>query len=163
MDTYAHAQAAEVRVEAMPATIITHGIPSAAQVGIPTLIRDPRHVTDQLVVMARCLEWTPLTESPTVALAVMTRSLWWVQLTDQPTWMVLVVDEVGEVLTVGIGDDSIDALVGAAEHLLSPSYAGSTLLMVMDEVGEVLTIGAGDDQIEVLASVANTLLPGHPG
>ena len=56
-------------------------------------------------------------------LVVLGRSLWWTQLTDEPTWMVQVVDEAGELLATGAGDDPIEALAGVAEALL-PGHPG---------------------------------------
>ena len=66
-------------------------------------VRGPRRITDHLVVMGR--------------------SLWWTQLTEEPAWMVQVVDEAGEVLNTGIGNDQIEALAGVAESLL-PGHPG---------------------------------------
>ena len=154
------AQGTEVAPPSTVQTINAHGIPSAAQVGAATVIRGPRHVTDQLVVMARLLEWTMLTGHQ----AGMTRSLWWVQLTEQPTWLIQVVDEAGELIDVGVEleNDQMVALAGVAEHLL-PSYAGPVLLTVMDQAGEVLAISTTDNPVKTLAAVAESLLPRHPG
>jgi hypothetical protein len=127
--------------------------------GWTTGVRGPRDVTDQLVVMGRSLSWVPLTEQPTNGLV---RSLWWVQLTEQPSWMVQVVDEVGELLDIGIGDNPIHALVEIVEFLL-PSDPGLAQVMVVDQAEELLSTGVGDDPIQALASVAEFLLPGHPG
>jgi hypothetical protein len=159
LDAVVHAQTATLEVEAMPATVIAHNIPSAEQFGLPT-IREARHITDQLVVMGRRLEWTSLSGP----LTSMSRSLWWIQLTTWPTWLVQVVDEDGELLDAGIEleDNQLGALAGVAEHLL-PSDTGLMLLMISDQAGEVLAISAKYDPIEALASVADALLPGHPG
>jgi hypothetical protein len=158
LDAVVHAQTATLEVDAMPATVIPHSIPSAEEFGVPT-IREARHVTDQLVVMGRLLEWIPLTGH----LAGMSRSLWWVQLSEQPTWLVQVVDESGELLDFGIEleNNQIEALAGVAKHLLT-SDDGPMLLMVMDQAGKVLAISAKRDSTEALASAADTLLPKSP-
>jgi hypothetical protein len=119
-----HPAPAEGAGEALPPTVQTiepHGIPGAAPVGDSFVIRDPRRVTDQLVVMGRLLEWTPLTGH----LAGMSRSLWWIQLSDQPTWLVQVVNEAGELIDMGIEleNDPMVALAGVAEHLCWPPRA----------------------------------------
>jgi hypothetical protein len=127
--------------------------------GWSTSVRGPRDVTDQLVVMGRSLSWVPLTEQPINGLV---RSLWWIQLTEQPSWMVLVVDEVGELLDIGVGDNPIHALVEIVEFLL-PSDPNLAQVMVVDQADELLSTGVGNDPIEALAGVAEFLLPGHPG
>jgi hypothetical protein len=56
------APTAEGAGEAFDATVQTinaYGIPSAAQVGDATVVRDPRIIRDWLVVVGRLLEWTP--------------------------------------------------------------------------------------------------------
>lgn len=123
-------------------------------------VRLPRHIANQLMVMGRLLEWTPLTGDQ----ARMSRSLWWIQLSEQPTWLVLVVDETGEPIGGGIEleNDQIDALAGVAEYLL-PSGAGPTLLTIRDQAGEKIAGGLGYDSINGLAAVAESLLPRHPG
>jgi hypothetical protein len=158
-----HPEPAEVATKALPPTgqtINAHGIPSAAQAGSANIVRSARRVTDQLVVMGRLLEWTPLTGH----LAGMSRSLWWIQLSEQPTWLVLVVDEAGEPIGGGIElkNDQIDALAGVAEHLL-PSGAGPMHLTIRDQAGEEIAGGVGYDGIRGLAAVAEYLLPRHPG
>jgi hypothetical protein len=160
--TIAHAQTATLTVTAHDATVQTinaHGIPSAEQLGVPT-IRGVRHVTDRLVVMGRHLEWAPLTGH----LAGMSRSLWWVQLSEQPTWFVMVVDEAGELIDGGIEleNEQIDALAGVAESLL-PSDARPMRLTIRDQAGEEIAGGLGHDSIKGLAAVAEFLLPRHPG
>jgi hypothetical protein len=145
-------QPGEARSGAAMAEVRTEGRSSG--------VRLPRRVTDQLVVMGRLLEWTPLSGH----LGRMTRSLWWVQLSEQPTWLVQVVDETGELIGGGIEleNDQIDAFLGVAKDLL-PSGAGPTLLTIMDQAGETITGGLGYDSIEGLAAVAEHLLPRHPG
>jgi hypothetical protein len=143
-----------------PAQIVTaYSIPDTAQVGTPKVIRGPRRVTDQLVVLGRVLLWLPLAEQPTDGPI---RSLWWVQLTEEPSWMVQVVDEIGELLDVGVGDSAIQALVEIVELLL-PSNDDIAMVTVHDQAGELLGIGVGDDPIKALASLAELLLPEHPG
>jgi hypothetical protein len=159
MDTNTHAEAAG----ATPPRIVDASATITAQIRIEAqaiVIPGPRGVTDQLVVMGRRLEWSPLSGP----LTNMSRSLWWVQLTTRPTWLVQEVDEGGELLDAGIElqGNQVDALTGVAEHLL-PSDTGVMLLMIMDQAGEVLAISAKYDPIEALASVADALLPGHPG
>jgi hypothetical protein len=141
-------------------TINAHSIPSAAQVGDATVVRGPRLVTDQLVVIARRLEGTALTGRS----ADMSRSLWWVQLSTHPTWLVMVVDEAGELIDSGIElyNDKMVALAGVARHLL-PSAAGLMLLTVYDQAGELLAISATDNPVKTLAAVERALLPRHPG
>jgi hypothetical protein len=155
--------------EALPPTIRVEESRSGRAIGQQrtdgwaTGVRGPRRITNHLVLVGRSLAWTGLIEPPTDSLALTTRrSLWWIQLTERPTWMVEVVDEAGELLSVGVGDDPVEALVGVAEHLL-PDDAGLSQVMVVDEAGEVLATGIGDDPIEALAAVAEFVLPGHPG
>ena len=157
------APTAEGAGEAFDATVQTinaYGIPSAAQVGDATVVRDPRIIRDWLVVVGRLLEWTPLGGH----LPGLTRSLWWFQLSEQPTWLVLVVDEAGQPIDGGIEleNDQIDALIGVAESLL-PSGAGPTLLTISDQAGEKIAGRLGYDSINGLADVAESLLPRHPG
>lgn len=159
----AHAEVAEGAGEAFDATVETRSGTAAVEArveGRASGVRLPRRVTDQLVVMGRLLEWTPLTGN----LAGMIRSLWWTQLSEQPTWLVLVVDETGEPIGGGIEleNDQIDAFVGVAKDLL-PSGAGPTLLTIRDQAGEKIAGGLGYDSIEGLAAVAEYLRPRHPG
>lgn len=118
-DVRAHAQTAEVTVTAHDAEIrVTEPEPPTVHVeqrrggratgeqrtdGWTSGVRGPRRITDHLVVMGR--------------------SLWWTQLTEEPAWMVQVVNEAGEVLDTGIGDDQIEALAGVAESLV-PGHPG---------------------------------------
>lgn len=141
-------------------TIEPHGIPGAAPLVGAAVVHGLRRVTDQLVVMGRLLEWTPLTGH----LGGMSRSLWWVQLSEQPTWLVLVVDETGKSIDGGIEleNNQLDALVGVGESLL-PSGAGPMRLTIRDQAGEEIDGGLGYDSIEGLAAVADSLLPRHPG
>jgi hypothetical protein len=159
----AHAEVAEGASEAPPPTVEARSGTAMAEArveGRASGVRLPRRVTDQLVVMGRLLEWTPLTGN----LPGMTRSLWWVQLSEQPTWLVLVVDEAGVPIGGGIEleNDQIDAFVGVAKDLL-PSGAGPTLLTIRDQAGEKIAGGLGYDSIEGLTAVAESLLPRHPG
>jgi hypothetical protein len=159
----AHAEAAEGVGEAFDATVETRSGTARVEArveGRTSGVRLPRRIADQLVVMGRLLEWTPLSGH----LGRMTRSLWWVQLSEQPTWLVQVVDETGELIGGGIEleNDQIDAFVGVAKDLL-PSGAGPTLLTIRDQAGETITGGLGYDSIEGLAAVAEHLLPRHPG
>jgi len=115
--TIAHAGAATLTVTAHDATAQTvnaHGIPGADQVGDATVVRGPRIIRDQLVVMARLLVWTPLTGH----LPEMSRSLWWTQLSEQPTWMVEVADEAWGLIDSGIKAGP------AGGRLRRPSSAG---------------------------------------
>jgi hypothetical protein len=158
-----HPEPAEGTGAALPPTIEARSGAAMVQVrveGRSTGVRGPRRVTDQLVVMARLLEWTPLTGT----LPEMSPSLWWVQLSEQPTWLVLVVDEAGELIGGGIEleNDQIDAFVGVAKDLL-PSGAGPTLLTIRDQAGEKIAGGLGYDSIKGLAAMAEYLLPRHPG
>jgi hypothetical protein len=158
-----HPEPAQGAGEALPPTVQTieaHGIPSTAQVGDATVVRGPRHVTDQLVVIARHLEWTTLTGRS----ADMSRSLWWVQLSTHPTWLVMVVNEAGELIDGGIelSNDQMVALAGVAKHLL-PSAAGLMLLTVTNQAGEVEAISTTDNPVKTLAAVERALLPRHPG
>jgi hypothetical protein len=161
--TIAYAQTAALTVTAHDATVQTvnaHGIPGADQVGDAIVVRGPRRVIDQLVVMGRLLEWTPLIGH----LAGTSRSLWWIQLSERPTWLVLVVDETGKPIDGGIEleNNQIDAFVGVAESLL-PTDAGPMLLTIRDQAGEKIAGGLGYDTVEGLAAVAESLLPRHPG
>jgi hypothetical protein len=159
----AHEEVAEGVGEAFDATVKTRSGTARVEArveGRASGVRLPRPVIDQLVVMGRLLEWTPLSGH----LVRMTRSLWWVQLSEQPTWLVQVVDETGELIGGGIEleNDRIDAFVGVAKDLL-PSGAGPTLLTIRDQAGETITGGLGYDSIEGLAAVAEHLLPRHAG
>jgi hypothetical protein len=159
MDTNTHAEA----TGATPPRIVDASATITAQIRIEAqaiVIRGPRRVTDQLVVLGRRLEWTPLTRRS----AEMGRSLWWIQLSDQPTWLVQVVDEAGELIDMGIEDanDQVLALAGVAKHLL-PTAAGPMLLTVMDQAGEILAISTTDNPVKTLAAVTDALLPRHPG
>jgi hypothetical protein len=163
MDTFAHAECAEGTGTALPPTVETRSGTAIVQVRVETRasgVRLPRGVTDQLVVLGRRLEWTPLTRRS----AEMSRSLWWIQLSDQPTWLVQVVDEAGELIDMGIEleNDQMVALAGVAKHLL-PAAAGPMLLTVMDQGGEVLAISTTDNPVKTLAAVTDALLPRHPG
>jgi hypothetical protein len=158
-----HPEPAEGTGAALPPTIEVRSATVTLQLRLEaqaTVIPGPRRVTDQLVVMARLLEWTPLTQQS----AGMTRSLWWVQLTQQPTWLVMVVDEAAELIDLGIEleNDQMVALAGVASHLL-PNATGLMLLTVMDQAGEVLAISTTDNPVKTLAAVADALLPRHPG
>jgi hypothetical protein len=158
-----HPEPAEGTGRALPPTVQTinaHGIPSAAQAGAATVVRGPRHVTDQLVVMVRLLVWTPLTGH----LPEMSRTLWWTQLSEQPTWMVEVTGEAWGLIDGGIEleNDQIDAFLGVAESLL-PSGVGPWRLTIRDQAGEEIDGGLGYDSIKGLATLAESLLPRHPG
>jgi hypothetical protein len=80
----AHAEVAEGVGKAFDATVETRSGTAAVEARVERQasgVRPPRRVTDQLVVMGRLLEWTPLTGN----LPGMSRSLWWFQLSEQPT------------------------------------------------------------------------------
>jgi hypothetical protein len=98
--TVTRTDSSDVFVHAQPAEVIATAVDPTVEVEES---HDGRTIKDQLVVMGR--------------------SLWWTQLTEEPTWMVQVVDEVGEVLAVGVGDNQIDALAGVADALL-PGHPG---------------------------------------
>ena len=158
-----HPEPAEGTGQAFDATVQTinaHGIPGADRVGDATVVRGPRHVTDQLVVMARLLVWTPLTGH----LPEMSLTLWRTQLSEQPTWMVEVAEEVRGLIDSGIEleNDQIGAFLGVAESLL-PSGVGPWRLTIKDLAGEEIDGGLGYDSIEGLATLAESLLPRHPG
>ena len=163
MDTNAHAEVAQGTAVALPPTVETRTGTAMLQVRSETRasgVRLPRRVTDQLVVLGRQLEWTLLTRRS----ADMSRSLWWIQLSDQPTWLVQVVDEVGELIDMGIEleNDQMVALAGVAKRLL-PAAAGPLLLTVRDQAGDVLAISTTDNPVKTLAAVTDALLPRHPG
>jgi len=64
LDAVVHAEPAEATVTAFDATVQTvetQGIPSAAEMGDPTVTCSNRIIRDQLVVMGRSLWWTQLT------------------------------------------------------------------------------------------------------
>jgi hypothetical protein len=100
MDTNAHAECAEGSGVALPPTVETRSGTAILQVRVETRasgVRLPRRVTNQLVVLGRHLEWTPLAAgSPELS-----RSLWWTQLSELPTWLIQVVDEAGELIDMG--------------------------------------------------------------
>jgi hypothetical protein len=85
-------------------------------------------------------------------------------MSEQPTWLVMVVDEAGELIDGGIEleNNQIDALAGVAESLL-PSYSGPMRLTIRDQAGEEIAGGLGYDSTKGLAAVAESLLPRHPG
>jgi hypothetical protein len=150
--TNVHAQTATMTITAHDATVRTETQARG--------FRGPRRLTDRLVVMGRCLDWTPLTSRS----AETSRSLWWIQLSEQPTWLVQVVNKAGELIGGGteLENNQIEALAGVAEHLL-PSDARPMLLTVTDQAGEVLAVSTTDNPVKTLAAVTDTLLPRHPG
>jgi hypothetical protein len=152
-DAILQAPTATASASALDATVRTESRSITDPSGRP-------HVTDQLVVMGRHLEWIPLTGR----LPGMSRSLWWVQLSEQPTWLVQVVDEDGELIDSGVEleSDQMVALAGLAKNL-PPSAAGPMLLTVRDQAGEVLAISTTDNPVKTLAAVTDSLLPRHPG
>jgi hypothetical protein len=102
----AHAGVAEGVGEALDATAQTvnaHGIPGTDQVGDATLVRGPRIIRDHLVVQAR--------------------SLWWTQLTEEGGWLLQVVDEAGEEIATAANYDPVEALAAVAEFIL-PGHPG---------------------------------------
>jgi hypothetical protein len=61
MDAFAHAECAKVTVAALPPTVETRSGTAMVQVRVETRasgVRPPRRITDQLVVLGQCLEWT---------------------------------------------------------------------------------------------------------
>jgi DNA-directed RNA polymerase subunit RPC12/RpoP len=104
--TIAHAEAATLTVTAHDATAQTvnaQGIPGADQVGDATVVRDPRMIRDHLVVQAR--------------------SLWWTQLTEEGGWLLQVVDEAGEEIATAANYDPVEALAAVAIFIL-PGHPG---------------------------------------
>jgi cytoskeletal protein RodZ len=102
----AHAEVAQGAGEAFDLTVQTvnvHGIPSADQVGDATVVRGPRIIRDHLVVQAR--------------------SLWWTQLTDKGGWLLQVVDEAGEEIAIAANHDPVEALAAVAKFVL-PGHPG---------------------------------------